>query len=106
MLESGDAFLGWYEENFPTRVREVEGLLREMDPDKQPPLASAVGRWMDLREYFVGVCHHRPDVALEEFDARMDELEDFLVTRLRPRPFADAARIDALIQAGETDAER
>jgi hypothetical protein len=106
MLVAGDTFFSWYEENFPTRTREAEAVLRALDPDGQLPLASAVGTWNELRGYFIGVAHHRPDVTLDEFDRRLNDLEDFLITRLRPRPFADAARLDSLIEAGERDAER
>lgn len=55
-------------------------------------------QWMYLREYFNNVSHHRFAATDAEFQARVAQLEAFLCARLIPRPTADFAAIDALLQ--------
>jgi hypothetical protein len=54
--------------------------------------------WMRLRGYFNDVSHHRFPTADAEFQGRVTQLEAFLHARLIPRPTADFAAIDALLQ--------
>jgi len=54
--------------------------------------------WMKLRGYFNDVSHHRFPAAESEFAERVTQLEAFLYARLIPRPTADFAIIDALLQ--------
>jgi hypothetical protein len=54
--------------------------------------------WMRLRGYFNDVSHHRFAVDDTAFEARVTQMETFLSVRLVPRPTADFAAIDALLQ--------
>lgn len=54
--------------------------------------------WLKLRRYFTDVSHHRFPAEDGEFRERVTQLEVFLHSRLIPRPTADFAAIDALLQ--------
>lgn len=54
--------------------------------------------WMDLRRYFTEVSHHRFAPAEADFLGKVDRLEGFLSALLIPRPTADFAAIDVLLQ--------
>jgi hypothetical protein len=54
--------------------------------------------WMRLRGYFNDVSHHRFPATDAEFRERVSQLEAFLYARLIPKPTADFAAIDALLQ--------
>ena len=54
--------------------------------------------WMQLRGYFNNVAHHQEIPTVQDFQARVAQLEAFLSARLTPRPMADFARIDTLLQ--------
>jgi hypothetical protein len=59
---------------------------------------------MATREYFQAIAHHGRQPPEEDFRARIDALERFLLDRLRPRTFADFDAIDDIIQEGESNA--
>jgi hypothetical protein len=61
-----------------------------------------IARWMDTHDYFSGVAHHEnrnTDVA--EFLDRLSWLDDFLLSRLKPRTFEDHGILDHLIAEAE-----
>lgn len=54
--------------------------------------------WMRLRGYFNDISHHRFVPEETAFQERVTQLEAFLSARMVPRPTADFAAIDALLQ--------
>ena len=61
-------------------------------------------KWERIRDFFVAVCHHNKQAEEGEFGQYLDELERFLLDRVRPRTFDDFSAIDRLIEEGESDA--
>ncbi len=61
-------------------------------------------QWMELREFFADVAHHRKierrQQTLSDVAERFRELEDFLYARWAPQTVRDFAEIDALIEPG------
>ena len=93
--------LDWFASHHPRRREEIGGMLERLDGSAgvlPPPLASLnIDAWTQIRDFFVGVSHHR--VACKESDIRqwLDALERFLLDRLVPRTFDDFNDIDSLL---------
>jgi hypothetical protein len=108
LLQRLQQFFDWFDEHHPLRRTETATVLRQLDGSGRTLPArledQEVKGWLAIRDYFVSVSHHRTPPPEEDFRARMDALERFLLDRLRPRTFADFDVIDDIIQEGEGDA--
>lgn len=104
LLRGMETFFEWFAQHMPHRRDEAGTLLRVIEVSQQPlprPLAERnVDLWMDIREYFQAVAHHRQS-DVSEFNQWQGAFELFLLDRLRPRTFADFDAIDAIVEAGE-----
>lgn len=90
----------------PARASEMETFLETRDPLLAVGGANADARarlkaWKDLRDYFVGVCHHRVITTREEFAGRMAIFDALVIEVLGPQVFPEYAEIDRLLQEGE-----
>lgn len=109
LLERIRTFFEWFVRHHPRRKKEIAATLRELDDSGRSlpvPLEERnIETWNKIREFFVGVAHHRKYAATqEELIQWVDALERFLLDRLRPRTFADLETIDDIIRAGERNA--
>ena len=92
--------LDWFDTHHPRRRKEIGGMLERLEGTEgvlPPQLASLnVDAWTKIRDFFVGVSHHR--IACNETDIRqwLDALERFLLDRLVPRTFDDFNDSDSL----------
>jgi hypothetical protein len=102
-----EIFFGWLESNNPRRRQETQAALTRLDGSRRPlppALASRnVDDWHKLREFFQSISHHNRPTDDEEFSARLDALERFLLERMRPKTFDDIAVLDALMRGSDAD---
>jgi len=84
---------------------ELVGL--ELDPTlAESPAgvrANIAQQWRDLKDFFVGVAHHRPAPS-EDVEQRFGELVRFILDRIQPRTFEDQSELLRLIEKGESNA--
>ena len=104
-LKRTGEFIDWFDLNRPTRNRETANALNALDPAR-PRLpenleVAYVQVWDEFRDFFIKVSHHRYEPSSPEFQQWLEELERFLLERLRPRTFDDAEALDQLIALGE-----
>jgi hypothetical protein len=103
-LQSMEGFCQWQDDHMPRRKTETAHLLREMDQSgrRLPGRLEDwnVQYWTDIRDYFVAVCHHRPDANSADFKKWLDAFEVFLLNHLRPRTFEEHGVIDAILEEG------
>lgn len=108
LLNGLQAFFGWFVEHLPRRRAEIATTLRRLDGSGRTlpvPLENLnVDAWDKIRDFFVGVAHHRRKATQPEFAQWLDALERFLLDHLRPRSFADLDVIDEIVREGETHA--
>jgi transcriptional regulator with XRE-family HTH domain len=94
----------WRQENRPRRRAEAADAIRLLSVSEERLLAPledlAVRQWMEARDYFIAVAHHRA-VNEEEFTRRVAAFEGFVLARLRPQTFADFDTIDSLVEEAE-----
>ncbi len=108
LLEGVDRLIAWFDGHKPRRDEEAQRFLQTVEASGRAlpaPLARLNTRyWMELREYFQGVAHHRGS-SPDEFAQYVEALERLLLDLLHPRTFGDFDAIDQLVEAGEsTDA--
>jgi hypothetical protein len=107
-LKKWEEFIEWFEREMPAVVEETRRFLEQFDPmaSRLPLTISSLraSEWKAFRDYFVGTAHHRSGTQEEEFSQWLESFESFLIDRLRPRTFADFAKIDALISGDTPDA--
>ncbi|MCK5246752.1 hypothetical protein KAR02_07625, partial [Candidatus Bipolaricaulota bacterium] len=100
-LEFVEEWLQKAEQARPSYKKLVRSHVSDLEPSSLPPVARtlemAVRRWIDLKETFNTVLHASRQVDFVDVRARVSELEDFLLNRVRPRPFEDQAKLDALL---------
>jgi hypothetical protein len=83
--------------------RTHASLIVDFSIGKMPEQLRATKRnqWIELREFFIDVAHHRDidgtQQTLADVAERFTELEDFLYARWAPETVRDFAEIDALI---------
>lgn len=103
-----DNFFEWFRNHYPRRRDEISRTLDRMedsDRDVPPPLQELnVATWVELRDFFVSVAHHRKSPSREEFLQWLDALERFLLDRLVPRTFEDFEEIDSILREGDDNA--
>ena len=105
LLQEVGGFFQWFGEHHPRRREETRAFQRRLDGsglDLPPDLEKKnIDYWMDALGYFVGVAHHSRETGREEFDRRTDEMECFLIDRMRPQTFRDMEAIDDIIREAE-----
>jgi hypothetical protein len=101
LLAKIESFIDWFRNHYPRRRDEVNQALNRMEDSGRsipPPLQKLnVEAWMQLRDFFVFVAHHRTRPSRDEFLERLDALERFLLERLNPRTFEDFEEIDNIL---------
>lgn len=101
-------FFDWFEEGFPMRREQTAAALRRLDATGQslprPIEEEHIKYWGECNDFFQLVSHHRRPCSREEFETRLDDLERFLLDRMRPRTFDTFTTLDEIIAEGETDA--
>jgi hypothetical protein len=104
-LERAHTFFSWLEDHRPRRRAEFADTLTRLDSSGRalPPRLQDlnVQTWMEIRAYFIDVCHHRKVADRLEFNSWLEAFELFLLDRLQPRTFNDFDDIDAIVAAGE-----
>jgi hypothetical protein len=105
-FEAVDDAIAWQEKNRPKRKEQHRSTLRGLDAAQRPLPAfienGFIELWDGMRDYFVDVCHHRRETTEEEFLGTLEQLERFVLDRLKPRTFAEQTTIDALIAEAES----
>lgn len=100
LLEVLEEFLQWWKDNRPRRRDVAARLFRSTDPSGMPLPETLeqkrVGRWMELRDYFVRVAH-QSSTTEEEFRSALSELEQILLDSLYRRPSEDFSAIDSIL---------
>jgi hypothetical protein len=85
-----------------SRQEQAAAFLKTLEVSNVPLPADVQRRsakeWMQMRRYFNNVAHHQGTPTVQEFQARVAQLEAFLSARLIPRPTADFERIDDLLK--------
>jgi len=98
----------------PAKRRLVQYLARNLDPSRSTPHAKRYElifkKWSQLEGFFNGLLHHRETTLEGELEEAVADLEDFLVQRICPTPFADqnilesySTRDPSSLTTGEVD---
>ena len=91
----------------PFKERELATFLDVRDPMPAAGDAEAekvrnrLRAWKRLRDYFVGVCHHRDRTTPEEFERRLSEFGSLVMPLMGPQTFPDEAEVDRLLREAE-----
>jgi hypothetical protein len=105
-LEKMREFFDWKKEHQPKRREEITNVLRALDgPGRLLPgdiEKANVNSWMDTKQFFDGVAHHRFQPAENEFTESVAYVEGVLLNKLNPKTFADFDSVDAIIEEGES----
>ena len=108
LLTKLDKFFEWFRNYHPRRRDEIDRTLHRMDDSDRriPPRLQNlnVTTWIELRDFFISVAHHRQNSSRDAFLQWLDALERFLLDRLVPRTFEDFEEIDNIVREGESDA--
>ena len=100
-------FFIWVKKHRPRRKEEIADVLRKLDPLKIPlpdPIESLrIREWIEIKEFFINVSHHRQDTELSEFKKWLYALERILLDFLYPRVTEDAREIDKIIEEVEAN---
>jgi hypothetical protein len=104
-FDAVDDAIAWQKANRPKRKEQHRSTLRGLDASQRPLPMFIEDRfielWDGMRDYFVEVCHHRRATTEEEFHATLEQLETFVLDRLKPRTFTEQTTLDALIAEAE-----
>lgn len=102
----------WFEQpdiDLRTRRNAARDLIRATDPSGAPmPQViedRELARWNAIEQYLIDTAHHRIRPPLEEVLGYVDDLEDFLASRMRPPAAEEYAEIDQLIAEAEREGE-
>jgi hypothetical protein len=94
-------FFQWWRDSRPKRRDVAVKLFRHLDPAGLPlpePLEKQrADRWLDLHNYFVRAAHRAPTTA-EDFETRLQALEQLLLDSLFRQPSEDLSVIDAILK--------
>lgn len=98
-------FFTWFSNHHPKRRKVISDFVQKMDqgyiiPDRDHERRIQI--WMDTRDYFVGVAHHRKISNSDEFHVRLYTLEAQLFNYLCPEPFEDQDILDQIIEEAES----
>lgn len=107
VLDKVDEMIVWHETYMPKRTTVAVELSRHLDVSRRPLPTSVEERhakhWVDLIGYFNAVLHGgSTDEA--KFADRLNEFEQFVLDRLRPRTSEEMGVLDALIAEAERGA--
>jgi hypothetical protein len=100
LLSTLDELFQWKETHMPRRRVEAMKVLTMLEASLELPqhLQEAnADAWEALAGYFNGLAHHGSTASRPDFERRLFELEEFLLSRLRPRTFEDFGEIDELL---------
>jgi len=107
LMKSLNKFFKWWKESRPKRRDVAAGLFRQADPSglslPEALERMRVDRWLALHGYFVEVAHRSPTLS-DEFQGRLDELEQILLDTLYRQPSADLSAIDDILGEETQDA--
>lgn len=105
-LIKADAFFEEFATSHQTRREQMTITIQALDKSGQALpenlMAARVKQWDNLREYFLAICHHGKEGELEEFKAKLAELEAFLLMLIHPEPIPLLDELDDLIAEGES----
>jgi hypothetical protein len=94
-------FFQWWRDSHPKRRDVAVNLFRHLDPSGLPlpePLEKQrADRWLELHNYFVRTAHRAPTTA-EDFETRLEALEQVLLDSLFRQPSEDLSLIDAILK--------
>ena len=91
----------------PFKERELATFLDVRDPipaagnAEADQISGRLTAWKRLRDYFVGVCHHRDTTTSEEFQRRLSEFGNLVLPVLGPQIFPEQAEVDRLLREAE-----
>lgn len=92
----------------PFKERELATFLDVRDPIPATGDAEAekirerLRAWKRVRDYFVGVCHHRIPTTAEEFERHLSEFGSLVLPLLGPQIFPEQAEVDRLLREAES----
>jgi hypothetical protein len=93
----------------PFKERELATFLDVRDPIPEAGDAETerirdrLRAWKHLRDYFVGVCHHRFATTVDEFERRLSEFGSLVLPLLGPQIFPEQAEVARLLREAEDD---
>jgi hypothetical protein len=94
-------FFQWWRESRPKRRHVAVTLFRHLDPAGIPLPETLekqrADRWLELHNYFVRTAHRAPTTA-EDFEKRLQVLEQLLLDSLFRQPSEDLSAIDAILK--------
>jgi hypothetical protein len=100
-LDQVRKFFQWWRDSRPKRRDVAVKLFRHLDPAGLPlpePLEKQrADRWLELHNYFVRTAHRAPTTA-EDFETRLQALEQLLLDSLFRQPSEDLSVIDAILK--------
>lgn len=101
-------FFDWFEQSFPRRREQTAAALRGLDVTGRslptPIEELHIKHWGLCTDFFQSVSHHGHVCLQGEFAIWLNDLERFLLDRMRPRTFETFSALDEIIAEGETDA--
>ena len=97
-LDKLDKFFEWFAQLHPRRRELFERMLTRLDPSDIAFVSSSWKHWKEIRDYFIGVSHHRRGTNLAALREQISRLEIFLAARLLPKTSEDLDAIDALVE--------
>lgn len=102
-------FFDWFEQSFTKRREQTAAALRSLDATGRslptPIEELHIKHWGLCNDFFQSVSHHGRTCSEAEFVGWLDDLERFLLDRMRPRTFDTFSALDKIIAEGEADAE-
>jgi len=107
LLSALEDFFSWREDQIPKKQQIAEEVFRRADPgpaDLPSDLSERrAKRWLKLFGYFSSVAH-LSSTTLDEFQERLSEVEEIVLSCLYREPSASFAAIDAILAEEEADA--
>jgi len=103
-LNKTQEFFEWKANHQPKRREEIKAVLRALDGPRLPAAdleKISIDKWMEKKQFFVRVAHHQFDPVEADFFENVAFVQDFLLSKLNPRTFADFDAVDAIVEEGE-----
>lgn len=108
LLCAFEEFFSWRKAQVPKKQQISEGVFRRSDPApaELPPdlFERRAKRWLKLYGYFTSVAH-MGSTTLDEFQDRLTEVEEIVLSCLYRQPSETFAEIDAILAEEEADAK-
>jgi len=103
-LNAVDEMIAWYEENRRQRGAVARGFLRKSDPSPLELPAKLqddrAREWIFLHNFFVSMAHGA-NTAEADFNTRLEQLENLLLSSLSREPAEDFSTIDDILAEDE-----